>query len=41
MKILTLDTSSKNAIVAITEDREKVIELVEGFEKLNLIEPVE
>lgn len=33
MKILTLDTSSKNAIVAITEDREKVIELSNIEEK--------
>jgi len=31
MKILTIDTSSKNAIVAITEDREKVIEILEEY----------
>lgn len=33
MKILTIDTSSKNAIVAITEDEEKIIELNNEEEK--------
>lgn len=33
MKILTIDTSSKNAIVAITEDEEKIVELNNGEEK--------
>lgn len=33
MKILTIDTSSKNAIVAITEEEEKIIELNNEEEK--------
>lgn len=33
MKILTIDTSSKNAIVAITENEEKIIELNNEEEK--------
>lgn len=33
MKILSLDTSSKNAIVVITEDKEKIIELNNEEEK--------
>ena len=33
MKILTIDTSSKNAIIAITEDEEKIIELNNEEEK--------
>ncbi len=33
MKVLTIDTSSKNAIVAITENEEKVIELNNTEEK--------